>query len=170
MPRAGWSWTKANEEKLRGLVAFGLSQRQIADALGFKSPSSIHRKMQEMGLTAASGSESAMSTLTPGERGQTPKTRPTRARGRPSTPGKQRRVALGPPVWWGVTTLSESASEGEGGGPPPGAALLTIPQAGCHWPEGDGPFTFCCAPRAPGARVPYCARHLRIAYMSTKTS
>jgi GcrA cell cycle regulator len=32
----------------------------------------------------------------------------------------------------------------------------------CHWPYGDGPFTFCGHQAL--AKLPYCAKHCRIAY------
>ena len=40
--------------------------------------------------------------------------------------------------------------------------VLADGSAGCLWPSGDRPFTFCGCPVEKG--LPYCAEHARLAY------
>jgi len=40
--------------------------------------------------------------------------------------------------------------------------LWELGQNQCHWPHGDGPFTFCGAERSGDAR--FCAEHAAIFY------
>ena len=41
---------------------------------------------------------------------------------------------------------------------PKNVSLTDLPEDGCHWPYGDGPFVFCGNPKLGSA--PYCGSHL----------
>ena len=41
--------------------------------------------------------------------------------------------------------------------------LLDLTDSTCHWPLGDGPFTFCGCQVQEGS--PYCAEHHAVAYV-----
>ena len=41
-------------------------------------------------------------------------------------------------------------------------ALSELGDKDCRFPFGDGPYTFCAQPTAPG--LPYCVDHCRVAY------
>lgn len=44
-----------------------------------------------------------------------------------------------------------------------GLSILDLPNNGCHYPNGDGPFLFCGQPKSAGSS--YCPHHHQICYI-----
>ncbi len=156
-PSPNTRWTDEEDALLRRLRAEGVSSSKIAVQIG-KSRNAVIGRASRMGLPSVNESH------------RPDPNRPRRPQGRPQTrptgvhlPGHNRvRAKAARPRPQPVAAADAPA--------PSGVGLIALTSGDCHWPYGDGPFTFCGHRVDLSGRQPYCGYHRAASYRPRNTN
>lgn len=145
------AWTDERIDTLKRLWSEGSSASQIATALGDVTRNGVIGKLHRLGLSSQSRDVPK----------KAPKPKPERL---PKAPKAERHAPPPKSILKRADPVPEPEPE-----PilPPGhrVTILMLTEQTCRWPigtPGTEHFTFCG--RRPGAGIPYCMAHARLAY------